>query len=153
MAGSCLPFEKLHRETPCSGHRHLRRQYPAVDDSAEEPKFAPNSSCSYAVFLSIQLIPARQDANALALLSGSVFLMDFRNGIGLIVPFMIFVRMAPPLCLLANALLILDTGWLRKWARKKVKAASSRNPFHSHSLCPSAGLHTSSDTQSAKNRV
>lgn len=39
---------------------------------------------------------------------------------------MVFVRMAPPLCSLANALLILDTDCLSQWARKKAKAASSR---------------------------
>lgn len=73
----------------------------------------------------------------------SVLWLGFKNSVGLTVPSVVFVRMAPLQCLLVIALIILDAGQLSKWAGKRVEAASSRNPFHSHSLCPCTGLRTS----------
>lgn len=70
----------------------------------------------------------------------SVLELDFKKSIGLVVPLMVFVVMAPLWCLLANALLILATGQLSKRAGKKAEAVSGRNQFHPHSLSPSIGL-------------
>lgn len=83
----------------------------------------------------------------------SVLWLGFKkkNSTGLVVPSVVFVRTAPLQCLSVSALITLDTGRLSKWAGKRIEAASSRNPFRSHSLCPSAGLHISLDFQSVKN--
>lgn len=70
----------------------------------------------------------------------SVLELDFKNGIELVVPLLVFVVMTPFWCLWDNALLKLATGRLSQQAGEKAEAPSRRNQFPPHSLSPSTGL-------------